>query len=128
MLSALAGLLIFLLNLGTAVPSVLSTALGGISGMNTPLAMIVLGTYPGKGKLSSLFTRGGLYCVSAVRLLLIPALSVFVLLFLPVGANTAVYAQLCGRDYAYAGQTVVLSTLFSLLTLPFVVMLGGICF
>ena len=32
----------------------------------------------------------------------------------PVGSNVAVYAQLHGKDYPYAVETVVLSTLFSI--------------
>ena len=36
----------------------------------------------------------------------------------PVGSNVAVYAQLHGKDYAYAVETVVISTLFSILTIP----------
>ena len=138
------GLLLFLTNLGTNLPDVLGTALNGICAMNTPLAMLVLGTYLAKEKLSTLFTRGKLYAVSAARLLLIPAVSALILLILPidrtikyailiaascpVGANVAVYAQLYEKDYAYASQTVVLSTLLSLLSLPIVVLLGGVVF
>ena len=36
----------------------------------------------------------------------------------PVGANVAIYAQLNGRDYTYACQTVVMSTLLSIATMP----------
>ena len=36
----------------------------------------------------------------------------------PVGSNVAVYAQLHGKDYPYAVETVVISTLFSILTIP----------
>lgn len=144
MLGTAIGLLIFLTNLGTKLPEVLGTALNGVCEMNTPLAMLVLGTYLAKEKLSTLFTRGGLYAVSAVRLLLIPAASALVLFVLPidstikyalliaascpVGANVAVYAQLYDKDYAYASQTVVLSTLLSILSLPLVVQICGYIF
>ena len=41
----------------------------------------------------------------------------------------AVYAQLHGKDYPYAVETVVISTLFSLLTMPLLVwvftLIGG---
>ena len=36
----------------------------------------------------------------------------------PVGSNVAVYAQLHGKDYGYAVETVVISTLLSALTIP----------
>ncbi len=142
MLGTAIGLLLFLTNPGTKLPDVLGTALSGICAMNTPLAMLVLGTYLAKEKFSTLFTRGGLYAVSAVRLLLIPAVSTTILFVLPigstvkyalliaaacpVGANVAVYAQLYDKDYAYASQTVVLSTLLSILSLPLVVLLGEV--
>lgn len=135
------GVLIFVTGLGAHLPGVVSTTLQGICAMNTPLAMIVLGTYLAKEKLLRLITTPSLYLVSAVRQLVIPLLSAFVLLALPVdvtmkyalliaascpvGANVAVYAQLYDQDYAYAGQAVILSTLLSMLTLPLVVLLGG---
>ena len=39
----------------------------------------------------------------------------------PVGSNVAVYAQLHGKDYPYAVETVVISTAFSLATIPLTV-------
>ena len=36
----------------------------------------------------------------------------------PIGANVAVYVQLHDMDYPYACQTVALSTLLSVITLP----------
>ena len=44
----------------------------------------------------------------------------------PVGSNVAVYAQLHGKDYPYAVETVVISTVFSILTLPFIIWLSGL--
>lgn len=144
MIGTLLGLALFFSGLGTKLPDVLNTALSGVCSMNTPLAMVVLGTYLAKEKLSALFTKGKLYVVSAVRLVLIPLLSLAVLFALPidsgikyalliaascpVGANVAVYAQLYDKDYAYAGQTVVLSTLLSIVSLPLIVLLGGYVF
>lgn len=42
----------------------------------------------------------------------------------PVGSNIAVYAQLHDKDYNYAVETVLVSTLFSIITIPCIVMLG----
>ena len=44
----------------------------------------------------------------------------------PVGSNVAVYAQLHGKDHAYAVETVVISTLLSVLTIPAVVWLAAL--
>ena len=43
----------------------------------------------------------------------------------PVGVNVSVYAQLHGKDYPYAVETVVLSTLFSVVTIPGLALLAG---
>ena len=40
--------------------------------------------------------------------------------------NVAVYAQLHNKDYAYAVETVILSTLFSIVTIPALVALTGL--
>ena len=44
----------------------------------------------------------------------------------PVGANVAVYAQLHDADYAYAVETVVVSVLLSIVTVPLVVGLANL--
>jgi len=86
--------------------------------------------------------RRRLYGVAAVRLLLVPGISLLLLSLLPagladmkmalllaascpVGSNVAVYAQLHGKDYGYAVETVVISTLFSALTIPALVWVSG---
>jgi len=88
-----------------------------------------------KANIRSMFTQIEFYRISLVRLLLIPAISLLLLclipnifidvkmsLFLavacPVGSNVAVYAQLHDKNYIYAVQTVVLSTLLSMVTIP----------
>ena len=85
--------------------------------------------------------RVSLYRVAAVRLLLVPVLSLLLLALLPrelydmkivlllaaacpVGSNVAVYAQIHGKDYAYAVETVAVSTLCSILTIPGIVRLA----
>ncbi len=44
----------------------------------------------------------------------------------PVGSNVAVYAQLHGKNSSYAVETVVMSTLFSIVTIPLVVFLASV--
>ena len=45
-------------------------------------------------------------------------MSLFLATACPVGSNVAVYAQLHNKNYIYAVQTVVLSTLLSMVTIP----------
>ncbi len=44
----------------------------------------------------------------------------------PVGVNVAVYAQLNDLNYPYACQTVVLSIVLSVISLPFILMAARI--
>lgn len=134
------GLILFFTGIGVHLPVVVSAALAGISSLNAPLAMIVLGSYLAQSDLKKLFTSPGLYKLSAVRLILIPLVTLLALHFIPVrpeilmtvfigastptGANVAVYAQLYDKDYPYACQVVALTTLLSIITLPLMLMLA----
>ena len=131
-----AGLLLFATQL--PLPGILKDGLSAAAGLNTPLAMFTVGIYLAQTDLKKMLKDRSLYAVSAVRLLLIPLaalgiLSLFpanlngmktVLLIAaacPVGSNVAVYAQLHGKDYPYAVETVVISTALSLATIPLTV-------
>lgn len=126
---------------GLRPPQFVSRCVASISAMNGPAAMIILGFYLAQTNLRALFGKASAYAVSAVRLLLIPLLTMGVLAVVPgvsadiklalllaasapIGANVAVYAQKLGKDYVYAVETVCLSTLFSLVTLPAIILLA----
>ncbi len=134
--SLIAGLVLFFT--GLPLPGLAQSALQAVAGLNSPLAMIILGVYLAQTKFSELFTQPRLYGVSAVRLVLIPVLTALLLRLLPdsydtlrttllivasapVGSNVAVYAQKLGKDYAYAVRLVCLSTILSILTMPVLV-------
>jgi len=135
------GILLFVTGLGVRLPSVIQNTVNGISALNGPLAMLVLGVYLGQTDPKSMLANGKIYALSAVRLLLIPAATLVVLWLLPVdttialtiltaacapvGANVAVYAQIYGEDYPYACQSVALSTLLSVASMPLILALGG---
>ena len=125
------------------LPSVISGCLSTVAGINTPLSMFTVGVYLAQTDVPGMFRKPKLYFISLVRLILIPLLSLLLLSLLPeswhdmkttlllaaacpVGANVAVYAQLHGKDYPYAVETVVVSTLFSLLSIPAVVWLSAL--
>lgn len=139
-LGTVVGLIIFVTGLGTQLPEVVSTAVQGVAALNSPLAMIVLGVYLAQSDLKSLVTTPRLYLLCAVRLIAVPLLTILIFSFLPVdssirlailiaaaapiGANTAVYAQLYDRNYPYACQSVALSTVLSIVTLPLITALA----
>lgn len=143
-IAILVGLFLFFTQI--KLPRVVSGCLSSVAALNTPLAMFTVGIYLAQTDIPGMLRRKSLYQISAVRLLLIPAVSLVLLALLPgaaremkmalllaaacpVGSNVAVYAQLHGKDYPYAVETVVISTLFSLLTMPLLVwvftLIGG---
>ena len=136
MIAILIGLFLFFSRI--PLPGVITSCLSSVASLNTPLAMFTVGIYLAQTDIPGMFRRKANYAVSAVRLLIVPLVSVLLLALLPesmhsmkmalllavacpVGSNVAVYAQLYDRDYPYAVETVVISTLFSLLTIPLVV-------
>lgn len=139
-IAALLGLVLFLSPF--TLPADITTALTHISNLNTPLAMLVLGGYLAQTDLASCFTDARIWRVSAVRLVLIPALTIALLCCIPLrdtakltllvgtAAPTAVasamFAQMYGSDYLYATRVVALTTLLSLVTLPAMTALMGV--
>lgn len=138
--SALVGMCIFFGGLGSRLPQIASECIEGVAALNAPLAMIVLGVYLAQTNIRSLFTTGRLYWVSTVRLIIIPMLTlatfaliptnpqlkmtILIAAAAPAGANTAVYAQLYGGDYAYACKAVTHSTILSIFLLPIYIMIA----
>lgn len=136
MIAIAVGMFFFLTQL--PMPSVVGKCISSIAGLNTPIAMFSIGIYMAQTDILKMFAKPRLYLVSLVRLVLIPAaaaallyllpasmndlkLAVLIAAACPVGSNVAVYAQLHNRDFAYAVETVVISTLLSIITLPLVV-------
>ena len=132
-IAILIGLTLFFTQL--PLPAVVSGVLSSVASLNTPLAMFTVGIYLAQTSIPGIVRRKSLYTVSFVRLLAVPLISLALLSLLPqslfdmkmalllaiacpVGSNVAVYAQLHGKDYGYAVETVVISTLLSALTIP----------
>ena len=126
---------------GIAMPHILLQCVNFLSGCNTPIAMFTIGIYLAQTNVAAMFKKKALYGVSAVRLVLIPLITLVLLSLLPgeymelkmailiaaacpVGSNVAVYAHLHDRDYPYAVETVVISTILSLITIPLLVALA----
>lgn len=141
MVAILIGLFFFLTQI--PLPSVIKKCVSSIAGLNTPLAMFTIGIYLAQTDVVKMFTKKSLYMISLVRMILIPIASLAVLSLIPstmldvkmalliaaacpVGGNVAVYAQLHNKDYSYAVETVIISTLLSVITLPAIVGLAGL--
>lgn len=116
------------------LPELVLTPLEGFSGLNAPLAMIVIGYYVSRVRLRDLFRSRKLYELSAVRLLVVPAaclaallpfhaeravaVTVLILAAAPAGANTALFAAQFGGDTELSSGAVAITTVLSLFTMP----------
>lgn len=134
-IAAVLGLALFLSPV--QLPGDLSQAIGFVADLNTPLAMIVLGGYLAQVNLKACFTDRLLWQISAVRLLVIPALTIALLLFFPIdnaakltllvgsaapsAVAAAMFAQMYDTDYLFSTRVVALTTILSLVTLPAVI-------
>lgn len=138
-LSVIFGVILYILDIPK--PKMVASLFGTVGNINTPLAMILLGSYLAKSDLKKIFTIPANYAVSFVRLLLIPCAGIAVLHFLPfdnehlkfalmitcacpAGSLGAIFAQQHGKDYEKATGQVCNSTVLCLLTLPIITSLA----
>lgn len=131
-LAVAAGLVIYLGRV--PVPDVITGPVGSVGDMNTPLSMIITGATIAASDLRKLLRNPNLFRTLAVRMLLIPAvtLALFALLGLhgtvptivllleacPCAAITTMFAIQYHRDEELAAGAVVFSTMGSIITLP----------
>lgn len=125
-----------LLLTGIRPPDLVSTVMDFFAGLNTPLAMIVLGVQMANADVISAFRRLDLYWVAFLKLLVFPALFIILLYPLrlpflvyctlviamatPAAAYVSIFAQMFDGEEEDAVQIVVLTTLLSIVTLPVV--------
>ena len=135
------GLLIFISPI--KLPTILYSAFNLVGGTNTPIAMILLGTYIAKSKFITLFSDRHAYFVCLVKLIIIPIVIILLFKFLPaelveikmvvliamstpVGLTVPMFSQMYGGNYEYGAKLVGLSTLLSLVTIPIILYLANI--
>ena len=132
------GLPLFLF--GLSLPNIISTPLGYIAGVNTPLAMTIFGTYLASSDLKSIFKEKRIYLVALLRLILIPVLvlglyrlfgikgalltSLCITAAVPSANNTIMFAAKYDRDTAVASKTVAMINIISIFTLPVIIALS----
>ncbi len=133
LISMVIGVILFASRL--SVPEIVTDILGYITGMNTPVAMFLLGSYLAKIPLQKILRTPQAYSCVLVRLIIIPAIflgvlwllpvgsanlktAVFLAAATPVGANICIFADKYGCDYEFSVITVCLSTILSVLTIP----------
>jgi len=122
------------------LPYVVDEALKGISALNTPVPMIIVGYYIACIKSFRVLKDLKLIAALFLRLIVIPfiflgamkianfsgviASSMIIAVSCPVAVNIAMFSTLYKRDSELAATSVAVSTLLSILTLPLIVVLS----
>lgn len=126
------GLPIYFLRL--ELPAVLAEPVGFFSNLNTPLAMLVIGSYIAKVDIRSFVSDISVYKMAFLRLLAAPAVYIGILMLIrpepdlfvssviqasaPVAANAVLFAVAYKCDSELASKSVAVSTVLSILTIP----------
>lgn len=126
---------------GTDLPEGIKKVLQMVGSTTTPLSMMFIGFILTEVPLKEALKSSHVWAVSALRLVLIPALAYLVLTALgvsgltlmipvliaamPAAANTAIFASQLGGDYHTGSLLIFASTLLSVITIPLLMYLVG---
>ncbi|MBQ7204040.1 MAG: AEC family transporter [Eubacterium sp.] len=139
-ISVIIGIPLFLL--GVKLPDFLSDAMNRVAVCNSPMAMIVFGTFFANCNFKNIFAKKEIYFVSLLRLIAIPLTMMFVFKLLgvegtmrtaltisasaPVATNTAMYSAKYDNDTALPSELVGQTSILSVITMPVIVALASI--
>lgn len=131
------GFILFLFSI--ELPYSIYRTLELLGSLTTPLAMIFIGSILADVKTTEIFTDKRVFILCVIRLAILPVLVMFILrtigfsdylvaipvimTAMPIAANAAIMASRFNNDYHLASKTVFLSTLFSVLTIPLIVIM-----
>ncbi len=137
-ISVLIGLPLFIFDV--TPPEVVNSAVGHISNLNTPVAMLFFGTYMANTDLKNMFKVKENYLVALLKLIIMPLimLCIFKLVGItgtmltaciisasvPSANNTAMFAAKYGKDTGVASQVVSFDSVLSVITIPVMIALS----
>ncbi len=132
------GILVFVLPI--SLPEVISSPIGHLSALNTPVPMLIIGYYLANSNLLKALKDAGSYLAIFLRLVVIPLVTLGVMVFLkadkelliattivasaPVATMTTMFASKYEQDVELSVNLVALSTLLSIITMPVLVALA----
>lgn len=130
---------IILFVLGIKLPYIINESVEHLAALNTPMGMMLTGAYLTKVDFKKAFKNVSLYVVAFLRLILIPVIAlitaklmrldpvavkaVFISAACPTASIAALFASRYKLDAAYATELVAVTTLFSVVTIPLVMIL-----
>lgn len=133
LIGVIVGLLLFLLDI--RLPEVIGGAVEMVGDATTPLTMFLIGYQLGSLKAKEILKDASIYVISFTKLLIVPVLALIVLrvavgdfsllekvlimsFAMPAGSVSVIFSQQYRGETAFATKTVLLSTLFSIVTIP----------
>lgn len=139
-IATIVGVIVYFLHI--PIPEVLDEFLSRIGVMLMPVAMIVLGSSFAHLSFKNVFLDARVWLMVLVRLFVLPlfvvvALSVIakdfelvaytllVAMSAPIGANVAILAQQYNKDTTLAASQIMLTTLFSIISMPLMVFIAN---
>ncbi len=126
---------------GVTLPAEFHSAVTLMGKMSTPLCMLILGMRLATLPFKNVFTDKSKYLTVFIRQIIVPLLYILTCLILPIENNLKTtlvicgsapvaavvlnYAELLGEGQEYAAGSIVLSNIFSIITMPLVILLSS---
>lgn len=137
-ISVLIGLPLFLFSV--KLPEIIETPLNGVAACNTPLAMIVFGTYLANANFKNIFKDKSIFITALIKLVCMP-LAIFgayrlfgfsgtflvaamITACAPSANNTVIFTAQYDRDLNTASRTVTAINFMSIITMPLIIALA----
>ncbi|MBQ8895039.1 MAG: AEC family transporter [Clostridia bacterium] len=134
------GLPLFLLRV--ELPEILASPVNYLGSLNTPLAMLMFGTYLANTDLLGMFRQKENYAVALIKLLLLPLAALGVLYLIgvrgpllltcavvcsaPTANNTVMFAAKYDRDTGIASKASGFTSVLAIVTMPFCIALADL--
>ncbi|HCC00428.1 MAG TPA: hypothetical protein DEP42_04330, partial [Ruminococcaceae bacterium] len=140
-IAVIIGLLFYLLS--WRPPEIIMTVLKDVSSLTAPLSMIVVGLSMSRSNIRKIFANKKIYLLAFTRLLLIPILTIGILKVSPLGLHgllphllilisalpslsaVSMIAETYHTDTETPAQAIFITTLFSPVTIPLIMLLAG---
>lgn len=136
------GILLYLAMRWIDIPDVLVTYTGYLNNLCTPISVLIVGALIATRTPKQIFCDGKMYYISLIRLIVFPlavclllklaGMPDYIVLFgtattaLPSATNITMFAELYDIAPGYAAQTVGVTSLFTIVTLPCIMLLANL--
>lgn len=129
------GLPFYLFNID--LPEIITAPVAYVDAMQTPVAMIIFGTYLANSDLKSIFKNKKIFLTALIKLILLPAVMFLIYKLIgltgtlicalmisscaPSANNTVMFSAKYGKDTGIASQTVSVVSFLSIITMPLII-------